>query len=167
MEFVVKSSSPDCPHARYRAADGHYHTGDLFEEVQPGYYVFKGRNDDWIKTETGLRCDTRYVQNWFKNDIFQPNKYTDRSIEDNVRLTCKDLMVDCVVVGTGRPWPTLIVESSVGKDHQARLKAEITKRMQPVQAKRYLHEQIRSDGILVINPGSLPRTAVRTPTASP
>lgn len=61
LEFVVLADSGDCPNASLRASDGHFHTGDLFQEVSPGSYVFRGRDDDWIKTETSLRCDTKYV----------------------------------------------------------------------------------------------------------
>lgn len=60
-ECVILGTSPDCPHRSLRAADGHYHTGDLFAEVMPGAYVFRGRNDDWIKSENSLRIDTKYV----------------------------------------------------------------------------------------------------------
>ncbi|KAJ2995924.1 hypothetical protein NUW54_g7305 [Trametes sanguinea] len=81
------SSSPtpgDCPHPSLRHADGHYHTGDLFLEVAPGRYVSRGRDDDWIKSENSLRCDTK-------------------AIEDNVRATCAELVAECVVVGPQVP----------------------------------------------------------------
>ena len=59
-ELVVLSDSPDCPHPSLRSpVDGHFHTGDLFEQVSPGCYVFRGRDDDWIKCEDGSRCDTK------------------------------------------------------------------------------------------------------------
>lgn len=61
LELVILAESPDCPDRSLRAADGHFHTGDLFQEVQPGYYLSKGRDDDWIKSENSLRCDTKYV----------------------------------------------------------------------------------------------------------
>ena len=54
-ELVILSDSPDCPALSLRSADGHMHTGDLFQEVTPGWYVFRGRDDDWIKSETSLR----------------------------------------------------------------------------------------------------------------
>ena len=60
LEMIIRGDSPDCPKGR-RAADGHFHTGDLFLEVIPGGYVYRGRDDDWIKSQTSLRCDTRYV----------------------------------------------------------------------------------------------------------
>lgn len=61
LEFVVLSDSGDCPDPSLRSADGHFHTGDLFQEPIPGCYVFRGRDDDWIKSENSLRCDTKYV----------------------------------------------------------------------------------------------------------
>ena len=61
LELVILAESPDCPDGSLRAADGHFHTGDLFQEAQPGYYLSKGRDDDWIKSENSLRCDTKYV----------------------------------------------------------------------------------------------------------
>lgn len=61
LELVILSSSGDCPHTSLRGSDGHFHTGDLFQEVMPGSYAFRGRNDDWIKSENSLRCDTKYV----------------------------------------------------------------------------------------------------------
>ena len=61
LELVILSSSGDCPHPSLRGSDGHFHTGDLFHEMMPGSYAFRGRNDDWIKSENSLRCDTKYV----------------------------------------------------------------------------------------------------------
>jgi acyl-coenzyme A synthetase/AMP-(fatty) acid ligase len=74
LELVILAESPDCPDSSFRAADGHFHTGDLFQEARPGYYLSLGRDDDWIKSENSLRCDTKYVTllsrvrtsvNWF------------------------------------------------------------------------------------------------------
>jgi acyl-CoA synthetase (AMP-forming)/AMP-acid ligase II len=59
LEFVVLSESGDCPDVSLRYADGHFHTGDLFQQVSEGRYVFRGRDDDWIKSENSLRCDTK------------------------------------------------------------------------------------------------------------
>lgn len=58
LELIVRSESGDCPHTKV-SADGHYHLGDLFVEPVPGHYLFRGRNDDWIKSENSLRCDTK------------------------------------------------------------------------------------------------------------
>lgn len=59
LELVIPSSSPDCPDVSLRHADGDFHTGDLFQEAAPGLYAFRGRDDDWIKSENSLRCDTK------------------------------------------------------------------------------------------------------------
>jgi len=58
LELVVLSRSDDCPDVSLRNADGHFHTGDLFLEVEPGKYLSRGRRDDWIKSENG-KCDTK------------------------------------------------------------------------------------------------------------
>lgn len=59
LELVVLPESPDCPVESFRQKDGKFRTGDLFTEIKPGCYKFCGRNDDWIKSENSLRCDTR------------------------------------------------------------------------------------------------------------
>ncbi|PON27817.1 hypothetical protein TGAM01_v203584 [Trichoderma gamsii] len=58
-ELIILPESPDCPVESFRQKDGKFHTGDLFMEIKPGCYKFCGRNDDWIKSENSLRCDTR------------------------------------------------------------------------------------------------------------
>lgn len=58
-ELVILSDSPDCPDVSLRSADGHFHTGDLFVEIEAGKYLSRGRKDDWIKSENSLRCDTK------------------------------------------------------------------------------------------------------------
>jgi hypothetical protein len=60
LELIVLSDSPNCPHPSFRHADGHFHTGDFFEEITLGQYASRGRNDDWIKSANALRCDTKY-----------------------------------------------------------------------------------------------------------
>ena len=144
LELVILSSSPDCPHPSMRAADGHYHTGDLFVEVAPGAYISRGRNDDWIKSENALRCDTR-------------------AIEDNARQACGDLIAECVVVGNGRPSPALFVEAADGVAmDEARLRREIVRRTRHFHARRYLHERITNARmVVVVEKGSLPRTATK------
>lgn len=59
LELVIMSESGDCPDVSLRRADGHFHTGDLFLEVEAGKYLSRGRKDDWIKSENSLRCDTK------------------------------------------------------------------------------------------------------------
>ena len=61
LELVILADSGDCPDLSLRGTDGHFHTGDLFQETATGLYNFCGRNDDWIKSENSLRCDTKYV----------------------------------------------------------------------------------------------------------
>lgn len=144
LELVILSTSPDCPHPSMRAADGHYHTGDLFVEAAPGAYISRGRGDDWIKSENALRCDTR-------------------AIEDNVRQTCASLIHECIVVGNARPSPALFVEAAEGLAmDDARLRREIIRRTRQFHARRYLHERI-SDAkmVVVVARGTLPRTATK------
>ncbi|KAI0361257.1 acetyl-CoA synthetase-like protein [Trametes cingulata] len=142
LELVILAHSGDCPHPSLRHADGHYHTGDLFLEVAPGRYVSRGRDDDWIKSENSLRCDTK-------------------AIEDNVRATCGELVAECVVVGNGRPSPTLFVEPKVPGDPE-QLKRDIIRRTRHFHSRRYLHERIVStDFVIVVPSGTLPRTATK------
>ncbi|KAF4344222.1 hypothetical protein FBEOM_1816 [Fusarium beomiforme] len=154
LELVVPSDAPNCPAPSLRDADGKFYTGDLFVEVEPGKYLCKGRNDNWIKMEAALRCDTV-------------------SIEANVMETCGDDLVSAVVVvGVGRPCPTIIVEpkdkslsSTTGIDledlvHQ--LKEAILDRITPFHKRRYTHERVDDTRyILVTSQGTLPRTATK------
>lgn len=140
LELVILSSSLDCPDRSLRAADGHYHTGDLFLEVGPGRYVSRGRDDDWIKSENSLRCDTK-------------------AIEDNVRQTCADLIENCIVVGNGRPSPALFVEVKAGLSDE-KVKKDIIRRTRQFHSRRYLHERITSPNFIIVVPqDTLPRTA--------
>ncbi|KAJ3756267.1 acetyl-CoA synthetase-like protein [Lentinula raphanica] len=143
LEFVVLPESGDCPDVSLRnPEDGVFHTGDLFIEVGPGRYIFAGRDDDWIKTENSLRCDTK-------------------SIEDNARLVCGPLISECIVVGTGRPSPVLFVESSaVTVEEKTKLRKDIWRKIRLFHSRRFMHERITSAEMIVIVPlGSLPRTA--------
>lgn len=142
LELVILSSSDDCPDSSLRGSDGHFHTGDLFQEIMPGSYAFRGRNDDWIKSENSLRCDTK-------------------AIEDNIRATCGDLIEECIVVGTGRPSPALFVEPAPGVDY-GKLKRDIIRKTRQFNSRRYLHEQITNPNLIITVPsGSLPRTATK------
>ncbi|KAI0699593.1 acetyl-CoA synthetase-like protein [Cytidiella melzeri] len=144
LELVIRSDSGDCPDPSLRHADGHYHTGDLFLEVKPHSYVFRGRDDDWIKSENALRCDTK-------------------AIEDNVLATCADLVESCVVVGNGRPSPTLFVEPKaavVGKEDK--LRRDVIRRTRHFHSRRFMHERIVDAKFVVVVPqGTLPRTATK------
>ncbi|EJF66994.1 acetyl-CoA synthetase-like protein [Dichomitus squalens LYAD-421 SS1] len=143
LELIVHADSPDCPDRSLRHEDGHYHTGDLFVEVSPGRYVYRGRNDDWIKSENSLRCDTK-------------------AIEDNVLATCGDLVAACIVTGNGRPSPALFVESADAGADPEKLKRDIIRRIRPFHSRRYMHERIVSPQfVLAVPRGTLPRTATK------
>ncbi|KAL7277116.1 hypothetical protein ACG7TL_008961 [Trametes sanguinea] len=145
-EFHVSADSATCPHPTVRnRSDGHV-TGDLFEEVKPGCYVFRGRSDDWIRTGGNPAfCDTK-------------------AIEENVLKTCGDIVHNCVVVGHQRICPILLVEPDASEDvstPQAALQAKrrIIERTAPFNEGVFPHEQItKPECILIVPPGSLPRT---------
>jgi acyl-CoA synthetase (AMP-forming)/AMP-acid ligase II len=162
LELVILSESGDCPDISLRQSDGHFHTGDLFQEPTPGAYVFRGRDDDWIKSENSLRCDTKFVPTllFFSQKTYQ-NTHSHRAIEDNVRLTCGDLIQECVVVGSGRPSPALFIEPATNMDPE-KLKKEIIRKTRQFHSRRYLHERVTStDMIIVVPRTTLPRTATK------
>ncbi|THH30067.1 hypothetical protein EUX98_g4125 [Antrodiella citrinella] len=144
LEMVILSASGDCPDPHLRSAvDGHFHTGDMFVEVAPGSYMSRGRDDDWIKSENSLRCDTK-------------------AIEDNVRATCADFVAECIVVGNGRPSPALFIEPKAGYADEEKLKKDIIRRTRHFHSRRYLHERITSTKFVFVVPtGTLPRTATK------
>ena len=140
-ELVILADSPDCPSV-LRHADGDFHTGDLFQQVYPGWYIFCGRDDDWIKSESSLRCDTK-------------------AIEDNTRLMCGKMITECVVVGTGRPSPIMFIEPAVDVDEH-KLKKEIIRKTRHFHSGRYVHERITSsDKIIIVPRNTLPRTPTK------
>ena len=70
LELVIPATSPDCPHPSVRQPeDGHFHTGDLFLEVVPGHYTFRGRMSEWIKSSAGLLYDAKYVRLFLISEI--------------------------------------------------------------------------------------------------
>ncbi|KAK2460372.1 hypothetical protein APHAL10511_007537 [Amanita phalloides] len=143
LELVIAAESLDCPDKSLRHHDGDFHTGDLFSEAAPGLYAFRGRDDDWIKTAIGLRCDTK-------------------AIEDNIRMTCPDLVSGCVVVGAGRPSPVMFIEPGDNEMDEIELKRAIIRATRPFHSRRYTHERITSaDMIVVVPPRTLPRTATK------
>ncbi|KAF8637113.1 hypothetical protein AX17_003017 [Amanita inopinata Kibby_2008] len=143
LELVIMAESPDCPDKSLRHADGNFHTGDLFQEAVPGMYAFRGRDDDWIKTENSLRCDTK-------------------AIEDNVRVTCGDLISECVIVGSRRPSPAMFIEPVNPEMSHDELKKAIIRKTRHFHSRRYIHERITSvDMIVVVPPRTLPRTATK------
>jgi len=81
-----------------------------------------------------------------------------RSIEDNVRATCGELVFDCVVVGNLQSSPTLFVEASekctMGSEE---LKEEIIRRTREFNSRNYVHERITSTKhVVVVERGTLP-----------
>ncbi|KAJ7126458.1 hypothetical protein C8R43DRAFT_897871 [Mycena crocata] len=142
LELIVLAESADCPDVSLRHPDGNFHTGDLFQEITPGCYISQGRDDDWIKSESSLRCNTK-------------------AIEDNARAMCGKLISECIVVGNGRPNPVLFVEPATDMDHE-KLKVEIIRKTRQFHSRRYIHERIPSaDMVIVVSGGSLPRTATK------
>ncbi|GJJ07747.1 hypothetical protein Clacol_001952 [Clathrus columnatus] len=139
-ELIVLSNSIDCPHPTLRSkTDGHFHTGDLFEEVYKGRYLFRGRIDDLIKMENGRICDTK-------------------SIEDRLRKNCDDIIHACVVVGTNRPSPALLIEPKLSTYNKERLITSVELQLTEYNANVYEHERLTRNHITVVRKGSLPRT---------
>ncbi|KZT41395.1 acetyl-CoA synthetase-like protein [Sistotremastrum suecicum HHB10207 ss-3] len=142
LELVVLETSSDIPDKSLLEPDGTYRTGDLFSRVSRGLYISRGRNDDWIKSLNSLRCDTK-------------------SLEENVRATCSDLILDCVVVGNERASPALFVEPRISMDF-TELSQLIIDRIRPFHSRLYLHERItNSNLVLIVEAGTLPRTATK------
>ncbi|KAF8511241.1 acetyl-CoA synthetase-like protein [Gautieria morchelliformis] len=152
LELWILPDSPDLPIPALRTPDGGWRSGDLFEEPEPGTgkYLFRGRDDDWIKSQWCERLDTK-------------------AIEDNVYTTCADIVTNCVVVGNGRPFPALFVEPRVPMPAAAatpsaelELKREIIRRTSDFHSLRYLHERIQDVRMIKIVPAkALPRTAAK------
>ncbi|KAK7043974.1 hypothetical protein VNI00_008142 [Paramarasmius palmivorus] len=143
--MVVLSSSGDIPDESLCNSNGYYETGDLFEEGEPGKYVYRGRNDDWIKMANACKCDAA-------------------SIETDIRKTCGDLIAECLIVGTNRRSPALLVELDGGSGDASELKEQIYRRIAASEAhsRRLPHERIVSgDMILIVPSGSLMRTATK------
>ncbi|OJT05027.1 hypothetical protein TRAPUB_4183 [Trametes pubescens] len=140
-EVVVPADADDCPPPSLVAADGYYHSNDIFEKVEDGW-VYRGRAGDWIKVLGGF-VDTK-------------------SIEDNVRKTCEGLVHDAVVIGSGRTAPVLVVESTEsGLDvpAQAVLVHTIIERTAEFNKRAFAHERIEDPKrILIVDRGTLPRT---------
>ncbi|KAF7329492.1 AMP-binding domain-containing protein [Mycena kentingensis (nom. inval.)] len=94
----------------------------------------------------------------------RPRERPGLSIEDNIRNVCADLIHECVVVGNGRPSPTLFVEPSSASDSDSddtncNLKAEILRRTASFNARLFVHERIETpERVVVVARGVLPRT---------
>ncbi|GJJ13700.1 hypothetical protein Clacol_007956 [Clathrus columnatus] len=143
LELVVPRVSVDCPQpSSCEPGGGHYRTKDLFEEVHPGAYQYLCRVDDMIKMENASICDTRYIENQVSN-------------------TCKDLISRCVVVGSNRPSPVLLVEPLLDDIDKTKLKEEIGEKVQLINKNSYSHERIDPSHILIVQRGGLPWTLTK------
>ncbi|GJJ13702.1 hypothetical protein Clacol_007958 [Clathrus columnatus] len=139
FELVIPRVSLDCPFF-CDPKEGHHRTKDLFEEVHPGAYKYRGRLDDMIKMENASICDTRYI-------------------ETQVSDSCKDLISCCVVVGSNRPSPVLLVEPLSDDIDRTKLKEKIGTKVQLINKNSYSHERIDPSHILIVQRGGLPRTS--------
>ena len=61
FELVILADSPQIPKPHLLSTDGNLHTGDLFERQIDGSYLFRGRDDDWIKSDGADLCDAKLV----------------------------------------------------------------------------------------------------------
>ncbi|EMD35491.1 hypothetical protein CERSUDRAFT_96607 [Gelatoporia subvermispora B] len=145
-ELFAPRSAPNCPHISVCNREDGFAPGDLFEEVGPGAYAFRGRRDDWIRCTAPGFCDAK-------------------GQEDNVMKTCSDVVNGCVVVGNNRPYPILIVELHPGSmsleaasEDSKKLKEEILRRIKPYNDRLFSFERIVDPlAVVVMSPGSLPR----------
>ncbi|KAF8516436.1 acetyl-CoA synthetase-like protein [Hysterangium stoloniferum] len=138
LELVILAESPDCPDVSLCSADGHFHTRDAFIEISPRRYVHRGRLDDRIKLFSGV-CDAK-------------------TIEEYTNTQCSGVITNCIVVGTWRILPALIVEADLSILDEAQVKAEVAIRIAGLNEMVYPHERIKSTRILVVETGILPRT---------
>ena len=133
LELWILPDSPDLPVPALRSPGGGWRSGDLFQEVEAGRYFFRGRDDDWINTQMGKLLDTKYISGTLCLLLLSLTALLFRSIEDNVYITCSDIVANCVVVGSGRPYPALFVEPrlpavAASADLALGLKREIVER---------------------------------------
>lgn len=84
----------------------------------------------------------------------------DRSIEDNVRKTCGDIVHDVVVVGAGRPVACLFVEVLEScTDSDQEIRNIILERTKSFNERLFRYEQINDpDRIRLLPMDTLPRT---------
>ncbi|KAJ7675905.1 hypothetical protein DFH06DRAFT_671202 [Mycena polygramma] len=141
FQFILLGDSPQIPKPHLLSVDGNFHSGDLFEKHPDGSYLFRGRDDDWIKSDAADRCDAK-------------------AIEEKLYETCSDLVENCIVVGNLRPSPALFIEArSSWTGSCDSLKESILDRMNEFNIRRYSAERITDQRlILVVGSGILPRT---------
>ncbi len=83
-----------------------------------------------------------------------------RSIDDAVQQSCKDVVFDCVTVGSGRPSPALLVEPTEQVERDA-IPRIIIERLSAFNHSRLPHERLDDPRlVLVVKRGALPRTVV-------
>ncbi|KDQ54166.1 hypothetical protein JAAARDRAFT_136126 [Jaapia argillacea MUCL 33604] len=144
-EFVVLPDSPEVPDRSLWKDEGWYGTGDIFEEVGPDTYVYRGRKEEWIVNDNGERCDTKII-------------------EDELRKSCPDLIHDCIVVGNNRPSASVIVEShlaTIDACHDE-VKTTILDRTKDFNNRRQWHERVAHRALIhVVGPETLPRTGAK------
>lgn len=145
LELVVLSDSGDRPDASFcDPQDGHFHTKDLFEEVTPGGYIYRGRLDDILIMKGARKLDTKYI-------------------EEQVYNLCESLISICVVVGAGKPSPALLVEpSSANIVDAADIVRQIGEKVAPINEGGFPCERINPNHILLLPPGELPRTPFKS-----
>ncbi|KAL0575453.1 hypothetical protein V5O48_006522 [Marasmius crinis-equi] len=140
-ELVVLPESGDCPPKAFSGANGVFYTGDLWEEIAPGQYLYRGRRDDWIKMADGSKCDAGFVEN-------------------EAKKACSCLFSECVVIGSGYPSPVLVVEVDRDLSGLSDLREEIYRRIS--RSEGYQHETIASpDSVILVPTGSLSRTKAK------
>ncbi|KAM6499520.1 hypothetical protein JOM56_005028 [Amanita muscaria] len=143
LKFILLADSPQIPQPHLLSIDGNFHTGDLFEKQVDGSYLFRGRADDWIKTDDASITDTK-------------------AIEEKIYDMCSDLVKECIVVGHLRPSPTVFIEvhhdnlSTMSEDGLEEL---LLQRLEDFNARQYTHERIIDKRLIfIVDEGILPRT---------
>ncbi|GJJ09115.1 hypothetical protein Clacol_003337 [Clathrus columnatus] len=133
-ELVILPTSPDCPSPALRdPTDGKFHTKDLFEAVENGYYRSRGRKDDIIIMEDADNCDAKYL-------------------EDEIAHLCHDLISCFVVVGQGRPSPAILVEPRF-EFNITILHNTLSIRLESLNSAKtvtYPHERIKPEHIIIL-----------------
>lgn len=85
----------------------------------------------------------------------------DRYVEDRIYTLCGGLISNCVVVGSGKPSPALIVEpNSDGIVDEREVIRQLGDTLTSINKGGYPHERISPKHILLVSPGELPRTFV-------
>ncbi|KZP27573.1 acetyl-CoA synthetase-like protein [Athelia psychrophila] len=135
LEFRILPDSPDVPHPSLCDADGGWRSGDLFEELEPGKYLFRGRDDDWLQSFWAEKIDTK-------------------AIEENVYETCPDLVNKCTVVGDSRPFPALFIEGKNAEEDADALRSKVLERISEFQHNLYLHERITNVNMIKVVPAN-------------